>query len=258
MLRSFYIAGTGMYTQRARMDVIINNLTNSDTVGYKKDEAISRSFDDLLITRLNDEVDANNGVTYTDNGYVGPLNTGVYFDEISTSFVAGPVEITDIPTDFAITGEGFFAIQTPNGERYTRSGNFQVDINGNLLTQEGYYVMSETGGFINVGTEGDFSVSPDGTVSVAGTVTGKMRIVEFEDTSVLRKEGSNLFYADGGTPTVMQAPTLLQGAVEGSNVDLGREMADMLVTNRAYETSQQALQMIDESLEKTVNEIGRF
>ncbi len=251
MLRSFYIAGTGMLTQRSKMDIIINNITNSDTVGYKKDQVISRSFGDMLLDRLNDP----SVLTQT---YVGGQNTGVYVDELSTDFKQGPIEPTEQQSDLAITGDGFFSIQTPNGVRYTRSGNFQVDANGTLLTQEGYYVMGQNGGMINVGT-GDFTVKGDGTVFVNGQAVNKIQVVQFADTGVLRKAGDNLYYPNGGAqPQVMNNPSITQGALEGSNTEIGREMADMLMTNRAYESSQRILKMVDESLAKTVSEIGRF
>lgn len=252
MLRSFYIAGTGMLTQRSKMDVIINNITNSDTNGYKKDQVVSRSFEDMLLDRLNDPSILNR------NTYVGAQNTGTYVDEMVVDFTQGPMETTDQRTDLAISGDGFFAVQTPNGVRYTRSGNFQVDVNGTLLTQEGYYVQGQNGGLINVGT-GDFTVKSDGTIFVNNQQVNQLRIVRFADNNVLRKQGDNLYYPyNGEQPQVMANPTVAQGMLEGSNLDIGREMAEMLMTNRVYESNQRILKMVDESLSKTVNDIGRF
>ncbi len=251
MLRSFYIAGTGMLTQRAKMDVIINNLTNVDTTGYKADQVITQSFPDMLLDRLNDP-------SILSQTRVGPQNTGVFVDQLVTNFSSGPMETTNLQTDFALNGNGFFTIQTPQGIRYTRSGNFQVDVNGTLLTQEGYYVVGQNGGLINVGT-GEFTVSGNGTIFVNGQATGQMRIVQFADNGVLRKAGDNLYYPyNGEQPAVMQNPAVAQGMLEGSNLEIGREMAEMLVTNRAYESNQRMLKMVDESLAKTVNEIGKF
>ncbi len=252
MLRSFYIAGTGMLTQRSKMDVIINNITNSDTNGYKKDQVISQSFQDMLLSRLDDPS------ILSRTPYVGPQNTGIYVDELVTDFTQGPMEQTDQRTDIAISGDGFFSVQTPNGVRYTRSGDFQVDANGTLLTQEGYYVLGQNGGMINVGT-GDFTVKSDGTIFVNNQQVNQLRIVQFADNGVLRKQGSNLYYAyNAEQPQVMANPTLAQGMLEGSNMEIGREMADMLMTNRVYDSNQRILKMVDESLSKTVNDIGRF
>lgn len=252
MLRSFYIAGTGMLTQRSKMDVIINNITNVDTTGYKKDQVVSRSFADMLLDRLNDPSILNQTT------YVGGQNTGVYVDELVIDFTQGPMEVTDIQTDLAIAGDGFFCVQTPEGLRYTRSGNFQVDATGTLLTQEGNYVLGMNGERLNVGT-GDFTVNSNGDIFVEGQNVGRLRIVRFNDNNVLRKAGGNLYYAyNGENPDVMQNPNVVQGALEGSNLDIGREMAEMLTTNRLYESNQRILKMVDESLSKTVNDIGRF
>lgn len=264
MLRSFYIAGTGMLSQRQKMDVVINNITNTDTTGYKKDQVVTRSFDDLLLSRLNDGdpavLSSRNGTTVagTANELVGGQNTGIYVDELVIDFSQGPLESTGLQTDMAITGDGFFAIQTPEGVRYTRAGNFQVDRNGTLLTHDGNYVLGADGGMINVGT-GDFRVAQDGTIYVDGQQTGRIRLVQFADNGVLRKAGDNLFYPYNGEVPVDAAGALVeQGLLEGSNLDVGREMAEMLVTNRVYEASQRMLRMVDESLEKSVTQIANF
>lgn len=261
MLRSFYIAGTGMITQRQKMDVIINNITNTDTTGYKKDQVISRTFDDMLLNRLNEDpniLNARTGTALAPNSQVGDLAPGVQVDELVIDWSQGPMESTGRVTDMAIAGDGFFAIQTPEGVRYTRAGNFQVDSNGTLLTNEGNYVMGRNGGLINVGT-GDFTVSQNGTIYVNGQPVGALRIVQFADNGVLRKDGSNLYYpVNGGVPQDMASPVVEQGLLEGSNLDVGREMAEMLLTNRVYESSQKMLTMVDESMEKTVTQIGQF
>jgi len=250
MLRSLYIAGTGMITQRSKMNVIVNNITNADTVGYRKDQVVTESFSDMLLDRLNDPAILN-------RRYVGPLAPGVYVEEIQTEFQAGPMELTDIQTDLAITGDGFFVVNTPQGERYTRAGNFNVDHEGALVTQEGYYVLGQNGQRIIVGTD-DFAVNADGAIFANGQQVGALRIVQFADNGVLRKEGNNLLYAyNGEQPTPAAGYSIEQGMLEGSNVEVGREVADMLLTNRVYESSQKILGMVDESLARTM-EMGRF
>lgn len=266
MLRSFYIAGTGMLTQRQKMDTVINNLTNMDTTGYKTDMVVTRSFEDLLLHRLNDDpailgARKKTNIASLSTGRpprTGGQNTGIYYDEAVIDFTPGSMDTTGRLSDFAIQGDGFFTIQTPDGVRYTRSGNFQVDLNGNLLTQDGNYVVGTDGGMVNVGT-GDFAVDSHGNIQVDGNNVGQLRIVQFPDTTVLRKQGGSLFYPyDGTQPNVMATPNVQQGMLETSNVDLGAEMADMLMTNRVYESSQRMLRMIDETLEKTVNTVAQF
>lgn len=253
MLRSFYIAGTGMITQRQKMNVIINNITNVDTTGYKYDQLVTQSFPDMLLSRLQDPA-------YTANApYVGPQDTGVHIDEISTDWGQGPMQETDEQTDFAILGQGFFCVDTPQGVQYTRAGDFTVDANGMLLTQEGYYVLGTNGQRLNVGTNG-FTVQLDGTIRTAeGANAGTIRIVTTENLDNMEKVGNNNWLPFNGA--VMQNvanPQVQQGMLEGSNVDVGRVTSDMLVTQRAYESSQRMLRMVDQSLSRAVNDITSF
>lgn len=238
-----------MFTQQRRMDVVTNNIVNAETLGYKKDTMVTRSFKDLLIDRIRDP---NSG-----NTRVGPLNTGIYSDEIFTSFVSGPLEQTNRTTDMAIEGDAFFVVETPDGERFTRSGDFYVNAEGYLVTPEGHYVLGD-GGRMQVGN--DFSLSPDGTVTNAqGGNAGKLRLETFEDKDVLRKQGHNLFYPYGDTaPAASQNAKVLQGYIENSNVDIGRELVDMIEVTRSYEANQRMARMIDETLAKTVNDVGRL
>lgn len=253
MLRSLYIAGTGMMTQRAKMNVVINNITNVDTAGYKKDVVVTRSFEDMLLDRLNDPSILN-------QRRVGPLAPGVHVDEKVTDFKQGPIEITDVDTDMAITGDGFFVVRTPQGNvQYTRAGNFITDPAGNLLTQEGYAVLGQGGAPINVGT-GGFTVRQNGAIFGAeGQQLGMLQIVQFTDNGILRKAGDNCYVPyNGEQPQAAQNYAIEQGMLEGSNLDTAREVAEMMLTQRVYESSQRMLQMVDESLEKTVNQIAQF
>lgn len=252
MLRSLYIAGTGMITGRSKMDVITNNIANMDTVGYKKDQMISRSFSDLLLDRINDPNIINQ------RAEVGPLNTGTHIDEIVTDFSQGPMESTEEDADLAIQGDGYFSVLTPQGIRYTRSGNFAVDTNGDLVTQEGYYVMGQDGGRLHIGTD-EFAVSSTGTITAENKTVGTIRLVAFKDQTVLRKTGENLYTTyNNAQPAQAATASIKQGYLETSNVDMATEMVDMLATNRAYESSQRIVKMVDESLGKTVNDIARF
>jgi flagellar basal-body rod protein FlgG len=244
------MAATGMLVQRKKMDVITNNITNVDTTGYKKDQLLSRSFKDMLISKIDDPAVVNYSTA------IGSQNTGVHIDEVVTDFSSGSLEETGEMTDLAIQGDGFFTVSTKNGERYTRDGSFSVNSEGYLVTADGNYVLG-TSGKIRVGT-GKFTVSEQGVVSVNGTPAGKLKIVNFADTAGLRKEGSNL-YANYSTSIVSSTgeTAVKQGCLEGSNVDIASEMVDMLSVSRMYETNQRMVKMLDESLDKAVNEVGR-
>lgn len=253
MERGLYIAGTGMLTERNRMDVITNNITNVDTLGYKKDYVLSRSFSDMLLDRVNDPAVLSRTVN------VGPLNTGIHIDEVSTDFSAGLPEQTDEPTDLMITGNGFFVVSTPDGDRYTRAGNFTTNADGDLLDANGYYVQDQSGSSINVGTD-DFVVNKDGSIYGSnGEEIAALKVVTFKDTSGLRKAGNNLYYHyKNEQPVEAEDYKVTQGYIETSNVNIASEMVDMIITNRAYETSQSVLKMIDQTLGLAVNDIAKF
>lgn len=250
MLRSLYIATTGMMVQRKKMDVITNNITNVETTGYKKDQLLSRSFKDMMIERINDPA------VVSISKAVGPLNTGVHIDEISTDFAQGNMENTERLTDFAIVGQGFFAVSTPAGERYTRDGSFGLNSEGYLVTADGNFVMGENGKIHIDGTK--LNVDAQGYIYVNGVSAGKLKIVNFTDPAGLRKEGNNLYYNYNTGVSQTGQYNIKQGFLEGSNVDIAREMVDMIAVSRTYETNQRMVKMLDESLSKAVNDVGRL
>lgn len=250
MLRSLYLAATGMMVQRKKLDVLTNNIANAETTGYKRDRLLSRSFKDMMIERTGDPY------IVSILSEVGPQNTGVHIDEIYTDFTQGSSEETGRLTDIAIEGRGYFAISTPAGERYTRDGSFNVSTEGYLVTSDGHPVLG-TNGLIRVG-DGAFSVDSQGNVTAGGAFAGKLRIVAFADEGDLRKIGGNL-YINFTNQAVTPATgyTVKQGFLEASNVDIAREMVDMMEVSRTYETNQRMVKMLDESLGKAVNEVGR-
>jgi flagellar basal-body rod protein FlgG len=233
------------------MDVITNNLANIETNGYKKDLHLSRSFNDMLLTRL------DNQSTSLQN--VGPLNYGIHTDEVLTDYSQGTLVETGEKTDFTILGDGFFSILTPQGIRYTRSGNFKINSEGYLVTNEGYYV-SGNNGRINVG-DASFQVDKNGNIISGEGVQDRFLIARFNTPENLVKAGNNLYesmeapvQANGDTGTFQVA----RGSLEGSNVDLTDEMVRMIEVSRSYETNQYIMRMIDETYKKSVNEIGRL
>ncbi len=248
MVRGLFIAGTGMFTQQRRMDVVTNNIVNAETIGFKKDTMVTQSFRDLIIDRIRDPDSGN--------PRVGPLNTGIYSDETLISFARGAMEQTDRYTDMAIEGDGFFVVETQDGERYTRAGDFYVNNEGYLLNPDGLYVMGENG---RMQTGVNFTLAVDGTITRQdGTEVDRLRIVDFEDRLVLRKQGHNLFYAHNDAPAAqLENPRVIQNMIENSNVDIGREIVDMIEVTRSYEANQRIARMTDETLNRAVNDVGR-
>lgn len=254
MIRGLYIAGTGMNVQSKKMDIISNDLANVNTTGYKKDTAIIGSFPEVLLTRLND---TQNHIP--NNGQIGKITHGAKIDAIYTEFTPGSVRSTGGLVDIAIQGDGFFTVQTPNGEAYTRDGGFSIDAAGNVVTKEGYAVMGENGplqlgeDFLNSG--GEVSIEKDGNMYLDGQLIDRINVVKFADNTQLQKLGDNL-YQGGGQRGAFDG-TLLQGFLETSNVNPVTAMVDMITVSRAYEANQKILQVHDTLLGKAVNDLAR-
>ncbi len=249
MLRCYYTAATGMLVQRDRMEVLANNLTNVETTAYKSDSLISSTFQDMMIERLGDPK------VVSKRAIVGALGTGAHIEEVYTSFLQGSMEGTDRASDFALEGDGFFVISTPDGDRYTRDGSFSVNSAGYLITSEGYYVQGQNGR-IHVGGD-DFSVDEQGNIYANGALANRFRIAAFEDLSVLRKDGSNLFYSVSGGARASADTRIVQGSLEGSNVDTAEEITRLMSVSNAYQLNQRVLNLLDKSLDKAVNEVGK-
>lgn len=248
MIRSFYIAGTAMATQADKLDVLTNNLTNVDTSGYKKDKLISRSFSDVLIERQNDPYVMNI------SNKLGYQNDGVHIDEIVTDFGQSGFEETARLSDLALEGTGFFVIDTPEGNMYTRDGNFFVNADGDLVTSDGYYLAGQNG-HIHVGA-GEFTIDSQGNVVVDGQTVNRVSLATFDDLGALRKNKNNL-YTTNQAARMPANITVKQGCLETSNVDTSEELVKMMEVTRAFSFNQRVLTMVDQSLEKTVNEVGR-
>lgn len=251
MIRGWYIGSSGMNAQQTRLDAISNNLANADTTGFKRDIAVSKSFPELLMRRMGDD-----GVYETPFGsadvapIIGKIGLGVETNELYTDFEQGSFKQTSTHTDMALSGEGFFAVETPNGERYTRNGNFLVGKEGILVTKEGYPVLGEKG-YIQVADD-RFTVNQDGMVYSEKDMEliDRFKIVRFDNERYLQKMGSSLYKdTDITGPAYIaegkERPVVLQSYVETSNVNVVNEMVSMIEVNRAYEANQKTIQAQD-------------
>lgn len=239
MIRGMYTAATGMVAELHRQDVIANNLANVDTVGFKGDYTVSVPFGEMLLNAYNRQ-----GVRPVGGLGLGVQATSEYIDTSEGSLVE-----TGIMYDLAIGGQGYFVVETPAGERYTRAGNFKVDAEGYLTTRNGWRVLGENG---PIQVTGRFEVNQDGEIFIDGVMADRLRIV---NPYGLRKEGESLFTATGINPA--NGIQIFQGTVERSNVNAIRQMIEMINVTRSYETNQRALTAHDETLGKAVNEIAR-
>lgn len=255
MVRGLYTSGVAMSAIMNTFDVVSNNIANVDTTGYKKDVVITQSFSEELMNRLNDP----NPNMIEHSVKIGNMSLGVFVDTIATDFSNGAITVTDNSFDFALTGDGFFSIQTQdeNGqavEMYSRDGTFTKD-NGLLVTKEGNLVLGENGP-IQL-PEGIVTVDSIGNVTVDGQFIDRLKLVNFTDNSTLRKYQDSLYTTTADSSLGVFTSSVQQGALESSNINPVKEMVDMITVNRLYEANQRVITTIDQTLNRSVNDIAR-
>jgi flagellar basal-body rod protein FlgF len=225
MERGLYIAASGMVSEMARQDLIANDLANASTPGYKSDRAVQGSFGDLLLQN-------------TQTGApVGPLGLGSRIERQVTDLRPQALRETGEDLDFAVEGDGYFAVRTAQGVRYTRNGQFSAGANGTLVDQLGNPVLGPTGRPVRVGA--------DGKVPEAG-----VGVFAVNDP---RKAGDALFQ---GAAAGRATGRVRSGALEGSGADPVRAMTDMIASLRAFESGQKVITTIDGTLGKAANQVG--
>jgi flagellar basal-body rod protein FlgG len=256
MMRSLWIAKTGMDTQQTNLDVISNNLANISTNGFKRSRGV---FEDLLYQTLRQPGAQTSEQTQVPSG----LQIGTGARPVSTvrNFVQGNLQATGNPMDVAINGAGFFQVQMPDGTTsYSRDGSFQVDANGQLVTSNGNPIIGPI--TIPQGAN-DISIGQDGNVTavVAGQVQpqqiGQIQLATFINPAGLRSVGQNLYQetAASGAPTQVVAGSngsglLSQGFVETSNVNVVEELIGLIQAQRAYEINSKAITTSDQMLQR--------
>lgn len=258
MVKGLYTAYTGMLNEQKRMDIITNNLANTDTTGYKKEGVTSQSFSDVLAYRLND-----NTTPGVDPHQMGTMSMGVKIGEVYTDYSQGALKDTGNEYDLALSGNGFFAIEYTNkaGETstmYTRDGNFALSQDGYLVTQDGDFVLDEDGNKISLDPLQESVIDTQGNIYQGDTLIAKIQVADFEDYDYIEKYGENLYsLAEGATETASTAQ-VNQGYLEVSNVETVSEMVQMIALSRNYETNQKVIQTYDDSLQITANQIGKL
>jgi len=256
MLRSLWIAKTGLDAQQLHIDVISNNLANVSSNGFKRSRAV---FEDLLYQTLRQPGAQSSQQTQIPSGL--QIGTGVRPVASERIFTQGNLQQTGNPLDVAIQGGGFFQVLMPDGTTsYTRDGSFRTDANGQLVTSNGFAVQPAI--TIPAGTQ-SITIGRDGVVSVvragstAATQVGTLQLANFVNPGGLLSQGENL-YAEttaSGTASVNQPGTnglglLNQSYVETSNVNVVEELVNMIQTQRAYEINSKAIQTSDQMLQK--------
>lgn len=266
MVKGLYTAHTGMVNEMKRLDIMTNNLANANTTAYKKEGTTSRTFADEMAIRLKDTS------VYGLGARIGEITYGVHLGQVYTDYTEGAFRVTDNATDFALDGDGFFAIAFTDKEgntsvKYTRDGSFTVNVDGYLVTKDGDYVLNATGAmngdpseenFIRVDPNAKIMVNQLGYIIQNEEIVGTLGVVDFDNYDYIEKYGENLYnLLDGGNRVASEAK-IEQGVLETSNVNVINEMVNMITIQRAYEAGQKVITSIDGTLDKAVNSVGRI
>jgi flagellar basal-body rod protein FlgF len=248
MIPGLYSAASGMVAEENRQAVISNNIANAATTGYKRQAPVSLGFYQMISQK------ARHPFHYQVEAAPGG---GVKMVETYTNRAMGALRQTGNDLNVALSGPGYFAVDTPQGERFTRSGDFTLDIDGHLATQSGYKVRSTEGAPIDA-RGGDVRIGADGSVIVDEVHAGFIRMIEFEQPERLLREGQNLYRA---TEEVMEASMVAESSrmqqsfLEMSNVNLPHEMIQMIMGMRFYEANQKMIQTADATMGKLIEQV---
>lgn len=243
MVRGFYQLASGMMTQNKVLNSVGNNIANVNTQGYKKQDVVTTSFGEMLIQRVDGQTTP-----------IGTMGMGTSVGDTATIHTQGVMESTGRNLDFAIQGEGFFAVQGEAGMLYTRKGDFSIDADG-YLVQEGVGRVMGTNGPIMVGTD-DFTADEQGNIFVDNQWVDRLAVYNFDDYNTLTEAGSG-FYTAGEGGQLINADVQRQ-TLEGSNVDLTEEMTKAIAAQRELQSCSQMLKMYDEVLEKATTQISKI
>lgn len=256
MVRGLYTAYTGMANEQKRLDIISNNLANSATVGYKEENVTSRSFKDLMMSKIRDGSEA-----YVDRE-IGLSNPGVKIGETYMNWQQGSLRETDNTYDIAIQGDGFFAIKVVDEKgnssiKYTRNGQFTITNDGYIVDVDGNRLQGANGDVQIPIDATDVAIKLSGAVYANGSQIDTITLTDFEDYDYLELYGDNMYTAVNGAVTKDSNATLLQGFTEQSNVNVVDEMVSMITITRAYEAGQKMIQTQDNLLSQAVSSVGK-
>ena len=239
-----------MLSQGRRLDVVANNMTNISTAGYKAEHYTDRTFDEVMAVRIGNKDKSVYQELPTYQAHI------LAPDHLYTDFSQSSFEETRLPLDFAIQGEGFFAIQTADGVAYTRAGSFTLDNEGYLCLSELGRVLDRESNPIQLPTD-KLQTDKQGNLSTEnGEYLATLGVFQFEDNGELERTPYGLFTGDGAQ--VNENVTILHKWVERSNVNLVKEMVKMISTQRALQSAAQMSKIYDQVITRAVNDIGRM
>jgi len=250
MIKGMYAATAGMITMLTRAQQISNNIANVNTVGYREDTVRVTSFPQQLMNRVF-------GASSSPN--IGSLVNGTVTESTWIRYAQAPLRATDNPLDMAIQGSGMFAVQTPQGVRYTRDGGFRRDGLNQLVTTRGDLVLDANLQPITL-PAGGTTMRANGEILVNDQVVGQVGLFDFVEPQQLVKVGNTQFEdaRQLAQPLAAGGTTVRQGYLEQSNVDPARAMTDLMVAQRTYEAAARMVQLQDEMTQRAANDLGRI
>jgi flagellar basal-body rod protein FlgF len=233
MSSGIYVAVAGAVAQSNALDATANNIANASTAGFHGDRVTFREA--MTAAKSPDMALVNTGTARVDSE-------------------AGALTPTENPLDLALEGDGYFSVETPQGTRYTRAGNFQLDDQRTLVTADGLAVRGEGGPITIPPTATEIAVAADGTVSADGQAVGKLHLVRFAGNQ-LRREGGTLFSASG-RPEAGELPKVRSGMLESSNVNVVRGVVDLVKVSRTYESLMRVIQGYHDVESRAARDLG--
>lgn len=249
MFKGFYQLTSGMLSQQRRLDVVANNMTNVSTAGYKTGSYTDSTFGEYVVSRVGNK-DKTGSVELGTASYI--LAPSQFY----TDYTQGTLEETGLTLDFAIEGDGFFAIQDMNGAvSYTRAGNFSLDDEGYLCLPDEGRVLDFTGEPIRLGTDKISADSYGALYTEQGNYLGQLGVFTFPENGDLTRTERGLFTGDGAQAA---ATPIHWKTVERSNVDLVQQMVEMITSQRALQSAAQVSKMYDQLMSKATNDLGRI
>ena len=263
MVRGLYTSASGALVAESMVDNVANNLANVNTSGFKQTLLQVQSAPTLDIYRI--QTDPGKTATGALSGVpvaqaVGLLGTGSQVYDTPTSFEQGPIRQTGNPLDLAITGNAnaFFTIQTPNGVRYTRDGEFAEDGQGILRTRDGNTVLSTQGTQIQLQNQGAVTIGKDGTVFQNGQVVAQIQLTQFNSLLNLRPEGANNYVPSGNAgPSPTTTASVQQGALEASNANVVRSMVDLITAERWFDANEKSIKTQDDATNTAISQVAK-
>lgn len=246
MINGIYLTTSGMDVHQKRMEVLSGNLANINSVGYKKRNITFIPFRDIEMANLKD------------NAILGRNAANLVITETTVNLENGSLKYTENPLDLALNSRNFFVVEDHNGNQLlTKNGSFKLDSQNYLVNQDDFKVLAENG-YISINDTSIFEVDSEANIIIDGVKTDKIKVASVDSYEDLVITNSPYFLLADGTESADDARVnLKQGFLETSNVNGVEEMVNMIAIMRAYEASQKALHMQDETLSKAVNQVGK-